>query len=70
MGTGFLTLRQGSTLKRVDEQVSNTHPTNLRDDIDQMHATIRDLSNQVGEIDRRTRVLEDSGLRGVLRRIL
>lgn len=30
---GWYTVRQNKTLKRVDEQVSNTHDTNLRDDI-------------------------------------
>ena len=30
---GWLAIRQNRTLKRVDEQVSNTHDTNLRDDI-------------------------------------
>ncbi|WP_425298240.1 DUF2746 domain-containing protein [Nocardia abscessus] len=33
--------QQSGTLQRVDEQVSNTHPTNLRDDLDAIHADIR-----------------------------
>lgn len=70
VGTGFLTLRQGSTLKRVDEQVSNTHETNLRDDIDRMHSAVIDLSTKMDDIDRRTRILEDSGIRGMIKRIL
>lgn len=68
--TGWLTARQGTTLKRVDAQVSNTHETNLRDDLDQIHASIRCLSAKVDSIDARTRVLETSGLRGFIKGLL
>jgi len=43
--TTWITVRaqrkQESTLRRVDEQVSNTHDTNLRDDITAIHNDVR-----------------------------
>ena len=68
--TGWLTHRQGSTLKQVNEQVSNTHETNLRDDIDKVHSAVCDLATKLDDIDQRTRVLESAGIRGLLRSIL
>lgn len=70
VATGWLTARQGTTLKRVDEQVSNTHSTNLRDDLDEIQASIRCLSSKVDDINERTRVLESSGIRRLIKGLL
>lgn len=70
VATGWFTARQGSTLKRVNEQVSNTHKTNLRDDLDEIHASIKCLAAKVDDINERTQVLESSGIRGFIKGLL
>lgn len=41
-----------ASTKRTDGQISNSHSTNLRDDLDRMHRDIGGLSQRVGELGR------------------
>ncbi|WP_280395571.1 DUF2746 domain-containing protein [Nocardia brasiliensis] len=42
--------QQRRDLAEVRNQVTNTHDTNLRDDLDEMHRDIRGLRQDVGEL--------------------
>jgi len=55
--------QHGKKLDAVNEQVSNTHDTNLRDDLDKIAATVQN-------IDARLQRLESGGIRGFLKGIL
>ena len=54
--------RQSETIEEVRDQVSNTHTTNLRDELDERH---RELMTQLSKLDERTRRIGDDHRREV-----
>lgn len=53
---------QSETIEEVRDQVSNTHTTNLRDELDERH---RELMSQLSTLDERTRRIGDDQRREV-----
>ncbi|MGW6624196.1 DUF2746 domain-containing protein [Nocardia sp. NPDC055002] len=51
--------KQNTTLDRVDSQVSNTHSTNLRDDIDEMHKDVKEVVKDVRSLRGEVRDIRD-----------
>src|SRR5690606_26804723 len=42
--------RQGAAIEQVRDQVQNTHTTNLREDLDEIHKDVRGIRRDVGDL--------------------
>lgn len=71
--TVLLQLRQRGKVNEVHAQVKNSHSTNLREDMDRIHHTIKSMQGQITglvralEKERKTRLDSDKHIKTLIR---